>query len=309
MAWKSLERIVSLESCLVYFEKLFERTVLPTVAFSALYAIWQGELFARRLWLAYFFLTIVYFLLKYRIDKVPEWMRTPVRMLMSGVLIVLSFRVNFFWFMAMIIEFQTLWGMICFAFHRLKSGLKLTLAIVVFALFIFATNDGWFTEFVTYYSFGLFLRYSDAMDKWQKMPAWPTILILAVTAIILRVTRSYCFYGYSVCALIQEGNGWIFVLRQFNGLLLSMLVIYWVRKCTGSYNALSRFGSFSMALYMVHALILEFYPMSFAGSDPVVHWLRLSLIVILLTSISYGFILGLNWWRLSRKVFLGKDEP
>lgn len=308
-ALRSLERIVDLQSCQVFFEKLFERTVLPSVAFSALYAILQGELFARRLWLVYSLLAIVYYLLKCDIPKVPERIRTLVRMFLSGVLIFLSFRVNYFWFLAMIIEFQALWGMLCWVFHRLKPELKLSLAFVAFVFFVFATTDGWLTEFVIYYAFGMFLRYSDAMDKWQKMPVWSMFLILAITAIVLRVTRSYCFYGYGVAWLIQVGKGWIFALRQLNGLLLSMLAVYWVRKFTGSYNAWSRFGSFSMALYMVHSLILDYWPMSFSGSDPFVHWLRLLLIVILLTSISYGFILGLNWWRLPRKIFLGKDVP
>ena len=308
-ALKGLERLESWDSLLVFFEKLFERTVLPSVAVSSLYAIAKGEFFDRKLWVVFFALGCVFFLIKKYRDKIPNPWHWPVRLLVVSVLIACSFPVNYFWFLIMVIQYQIVGGLISFTLHKfqLTDTLRLGIGSMLFCFVVFAFLHGWSTEFPLYYCLGLIMSSYVRKDNILKFPMWGLLLAFMLSLVGFYYCKTYNFYGYSPSCLFETGLARFFFVRQVTGVIISLIVIRMVIQYSGNYNAVSRFGSFSMALYMFHTQMIAIFPITFEGYDNMLAWFQRFLIVIVWTILSYGLVLASNSCQPFRKLFLGKD--
>ena len=308
-AQRGFERIVNWSSLLVFFEKLVERLVIPSVVFSALYPIARGEFLSRHLWLIYFSLIVIYYLSKRIKDVIPGRWLFPIRAFLVAALVVLSFPINYYWFLIMIIQYQIILGLISFIFQKLNwSGIwDLGIRLAVFCLIVLAFCSSWTKEFVFYCVLGLLFHKLELKNTFTMLPSWLFVIALILIIPSVQYVSDYDFYQHGVSSLVLNGKWWIFLLRQMNGIILSLVIIRCVIALSKRYNEISRFGSFSMALYMLHTQILAIYPISFEGSSTYKGWLYLLVIVCVWTAISYGIILCLNKWFLPRKLFLGKD--
>ena len=135
---------------------------------------------------------------------------------------------------------------------------------------------------------------------------WGLLFALMLSLVSFYYCKTYNFYDYSPSCLFETGLARFFFVRQITGVILSLIVIRVVIQCSGSYNTISRFGSFSMALYMFHTQMIAIFPITFEGSDNMRAWLQRLLIVVVWTSVSYGLILASNSCQPFRKLFLGK---
>jgi len=310
--WTALNgfgRLWSWDSLLVFFEKMFERTVLPSVAVSSLYVIVKGEFFDRKLWIVFFTLVYVFFLIKKYREKIPNKWSAAVRLLMVFILIACSFPINYFWFLIMVIQYQIVGGLISFTLHQfnLSEPLRLGAGLVLFCFVVFAFLPGWSTEFPLYYCLGLIMCRYVRKDGILKFPMWGILPALLLSLVCFYYCRTYIFYGYSISSLFETGLVRFFFVRQITGVIISIIVIRMVIQYSENYNAISRFGSFSMALYMLHTQIVAICPITFEGNATHFCWINLLLIVCGWAGISYGLILLLNAWMPTRKLFLGKN--
>ncbi len=308
-AYRGFDRIENFASLLAFSEKLFERTVLPSVAVSSWYAIYHNEFLARRLWIIFFGVTGIYFVFKIYNNKLPQYLNYVLRTVMIFFLVGSSFSINYFWFLVMIIEFQSIGGIISLLLHHLKlnEAKRFWWGCLFFCIVVYGLCPGWSKEFPLYFCIGLLAYRLRMFDNLVRMPIWGFLVAFIVSLGSALYCRHYSFYEYAFSALIEHGAQWFFFLRQINGIVISMIIIRIVIACSGNYNEISRFGSFSMSLYMVHTQITAISPISFTRTTVLLCWFQLLLIVVVLTGISYALILLFNVWGPSRKLFLGKD--
>ena len=303
------EKLTTWDSMLVYFEKLCERTIIPSVVFSSLYAIAKGEIFSRHLWLVYFVVVGIYFLLKRLHADLRPTFYTVMRILLVGLLVLLNFPINYFWFLVMIIQYLAIGGLISFGMQYVKisDNLRIVFFIILFCAAVLTFCKGWVKEFPFYFVLGLLCRKYVGIDKIKSLPGWLCIVFFILGSFTVICCKSYSFYDYGIASLFTNGIPEYYIIRQISGFVLSVIVIKLVYYFSKHYNEFSQFGAFSMALYMIHTQILAIWPVSIEGSTDLFCWVKLSGIVSVWTFISYSLILGLNKWVLTRKLFLGKN--
>jgi len=302
------DKLNTWDSPLVYFEKLCERTIFPSVFFSSLYAMAKGEFFSRHLWLIYFILVGIYFLLKRDPLRRHPVLYNVMRILLVGVLVLLNFPINYFWFLVMIIQYLAIGGLISFGLQYVKIPVhfRIVFFIILFCAVVLTFCKGWVKEFPFYFVLGLLGRKYVGIEKIKSLPGWLCIVFFILGSGTVIYCKSYSFYDYDIANLFANGIPEYYIIRQISGFVLSVIVIKFVFYFSNHYNEFSRFGAFSMALYMIHTQMLAIWPVSFDGSADLFCWIKLLVIVCVWTFISYSLILVLNTWTPTRKLFLGK---
>ena len=268
----------------------------------------KGEIFARYLWTVYFGITVVYFLFKKYKGGIPVILRWIVRILLIGLLIGLSIPLNHFWFLVLITKYLTISSFISFLLCRIPKTRDIVFigGVSIFCILIWSLCSGRMMEFPIYFCVGLTARKYFKIDKLGTMSIWYCPLIFFCISFSVYYCNSWTFYNCSLSSLFADGKLWLFILRQLNGLIISVVVIRIMLQISARYNEFSRFGAFSMALYMIHTQILAIWPVLFDGSADLFCWVKLLMIVCGWTFISYSLILVLNTWAPTRKLFLGK---
>lgn len=305
MGGHSFERIHDCTSLEDFFERLIRRIVIPSVICSAVYPIIKGDLLARKLWLVYFIAIAAFYSLRRFENHFAKNPKTICKFVLFPFLIFASFKINYFWFLAMIIEFQAIYAIahyLCLKINVNKWILSLVVCILVITL-----NDGWKSEMVTYFVIGVLASSYRVVDKLSHLPWWCMIVATAAIIPCCVICSSVSFYEYSIYDLIPAANWYIFPLRQLCGFVLSAILIWIIKIATASYSWWSKFGACSMALYMIHTQILAIFPIHIESVSPLLIWMQMIGLTICMATATYIIIQLLSLNRVTRILFLGKD--
>lgn len=311
----ALSRLVDFRSLADYYEKILWRMMIPAVALSAIDQAVKGMLFARKLWILYFFIVLLIWfvfrkpLIKEKMSKVPEKLLLFCKFAFVIFLLVSSLWLNMFWFLSMLMKLQLSTACIRYILNFTQISQKTQIVVISLLLWIgsYFFFDGWTFEMSIYLGIGLLIKQYEIIDTIFRMRLWVSALKFFLGCIICRLyTIDYGFYGSSLHVLLTQGLAYIYILRVIVALLLSSAIIRWVFALSKTYNWFSHAGSRSMAFYTIHALILEtvlkgFYVENFDNYM----WIFGFLFAFAFTAITYGIILICERCKLSRGLVLG----
>lgn len=309
-----LLRLDSLKGLLDYVEKILWRMVVPAVCLSAIDQMWRGAFLARKLWLVYAALAIILWLMaKWREREglpFPKVVLDIARCILVVFLLVSSLNLNMYWFLSMLMKLQ----MFAAVLVLLGKWMKVTVGSLILALSAllwgasYLMFDSWTFEMSVYFAMGLAMKQMGMFDRILHMKYLVTIALFAVGCILCRlVTIDYGFYDNSLRSLIDQGLYHIYPLRVFVALTLSFAIIRWVYALSGDYNWFSKMGSYTLAFYTIHCLILDDFLKPYIHFDNPANymWIVGILATVVLTVATYTIIRVCERWLVTRRLVLG----
>lgn len=311
----ALSRLVDFRSLTDYFEKILWRMMIPAVALSAIDQAAKGMLFARKLWVLYFCIALLFWivfrkpLIKEKLSKVPDKLMLFCKFALVIFLLVSSLWLNMFWFLSMLMKLQL--SAACLSYILNFTLISQKTQIVTISIFLWIGSyfvfDGWTFEMSIYYAIGLLIKQFGMIVKIWQMKIWLSAILFIAGCVLCRFfTINYGFYTYSFADLLQNGIAHIYALRVIVALLLSSAIIRWVFALSRDYNWFSHAGSRSMAFYTIHALLLATVPAGFYIENPHNYmWIFGFLFAFAFTTVTYGIILLCERWKLTRGLVLG----
>lgn len=309
-----LLRLDSIEGLMDYAEKTLWRMVVPAVCLSAVDQMWRGTFFARKLWIVYAALAIILWL----IGKWREREGVPFPKLVldiaRGVLVIFllysSLSLNMYWFLSMLLKLQLFAAVLVLLGKWVKVPVG-SLILVLSALLwgsSYLIFDSWTFEMSAYFAMGLAMKQFGMFDRILHMKYLVAIVLFAVGCMLCRFfTIDYGFYDNSLRSLIDQGFYLIYPLRVVVALLLSFAIIRWVYVLSNEYSWFSKMGSYTLAFYTIHCLILDdFLKPNIHFDNPANYmWIFGILATVALTTISYLIIRLCKQWIVTRRLVLG----
>ena len=311
----ALSRLVVFKSLTDYCEKILWRMMIPAVALSAIDQAAKGMLFARKLWILYFFIVLLFWfvfrkpLIKEKLSKVLDKLLLFCKFVLVMFLLVSSLRLNMFWFLSMLMKLQISAASMSYILNFTQISQKTQIVIISLILWIgsYFVFDSWTFEMSIYYAIGLLVKQFGMIEKICQMKFWLSAILFIAGCILCRhFTINYGFYTSAFADLLQNGIVHIYVLRVIVALLLSSAVIRWVFAMSRDCNWFSHAGSRSMAFYTIHALLLATVLEGFYIENPHNYmWIFGFLFAFAFTAITYGIILLCERCKLTRGLVLG----
>lgn len=309
-----LLRLDGVRSLLDYAEKALWRMVVPAVCLSALDQIWRGAFFSRKLWIVYAVLSVSLWL----IGKCRERDRVPfpklwldiARGVLVAFLLYSSLSLNMYWFLSMLLKLQMLAAVMVLLGKWMKVSVG-SLVLVLSAL-LWGTSyvifDTWTFEMSVYFAIGLVMKQFGMFDRILHMDHLTAILLFVGGCILCRqVTIDYGFYSYGLEGLIRHGLYYIYPLRLLVALAISFAIIRWVYALSNDYNWFSKMGSYTLAFYTIHCLILEDFlkPHVYFDDPSNYMWIFGLLAIVVFASVTYIIIRACDRWIVTRRLILG----
>ena len=315
-AERAFQRILSFSDLVDYVGKIYHRLLLPAVFLSAINQIFVTSLFARRLWLVYAAVAFLEWFLERGKNLLPDGVSLCLRLLLLAFLVVASQWLNMFWFLNMLMKLQLSVAIGSFFISYITTDTKRFLYVAAFCwLLPFFVFDSWTFEMSFYFFVGLFLKRYWNSKKVLDIPVyWPILAVVAGVALLRYATVDYGFYDYGLARLIEMGLSLVYVCRLLVALLLIFAILFLILKYSQRETWFSRMGQFSMAFYIVHALILETWLKPYVEAnqlfifEPPFSTMLWLLVSIFLTLISYGIILICVRYRITRALVIGKQS-
>lgn len=311
----ALSRLIDFRSLTEYFEKVLWRMMIPAIALSAIDQAAKDMLFARKLWILYFFIALLFWivfrkpLIKEKLSKVPDKLLLVCKFAIVVFLLVSSLWLNMFWFLSMLMKLQLSAASIKYVLNFTQISQKTQLVIISLLLWIgsYFVFDGWTFEMSIYYAIGLLIKQFGLIEKICQMKIWISAIWFIAGCVLCRIfTINYGFYTSSLADLLQNGIAHIYVLRVIVALLLSSAITRWVFTLSKEYNWFSHAGSRSMAFYTIHALMLETILKGFyIDNSNNYMWLFCFLMAFAITGVTYGIILLCERIKITRGLVLG----
>ena len=313
-AERSFQRILSFSDLVDYIGKIYHRLLLPAVFLSAINQIFVTSLFARRLWLVFTVVAILEWFLEKWKNLLPDGISLSLRLLTFAFLIVASQSLNMFWFLNMLMKLQLSVAAGSFFISYFTSDAKRFLYVAAFSWALsFLVFDSWTFEMSFYFFVGLLLKRYWKQKTVLEIPVyWPMLAVVVGIVLLRNVTVNYGFYDYGLSRLIEMGLPLIYVCRLLVALALIFSILFCILKFSKRETWFSRMGQYSMAFYIVHALILETWlkPYVVANQlfvfEPPISTMFWLLVSIFLTMLSYGIILISARYRITRTLIIGK---
>lgn len=311
-ALKGLLRIESLEPLLDYLDKILYRICVPTVCFSALNQAIQGMLFARKLWFVFAIVCFGYWIFERHYLHVlrSKALTLLIRSLTIAFLFISSSWLREFWFLSTLIEIQFLAAMMFWISHYIKNdGIRLALLSILIWIVPYFIFGSWTFEMSAYFSIGLLCYKFDILERLQYLSYWKSALMFIIGAVLCRYfTIDYGFYSWGLHDLIDSsGLIYVYPLRLVIALLISISIISWIQKLSKEYSWFSSMGAQTLAFYMIHATIIDFFikPYFHFEDSHVYMWIVALLCTTLLIVVSYAIILLLKVPKVTRCILLG----
>lgn len=311
----AISRLVDFRALTEYFEKILWRMMIPAVALSAIDQAAKGMLFARKLWILYFFISLLFWiifrkpLIKEKMSKVPDKLLLFCKFALGVFLLVSSLWLNMFWFLSMLMKLQLSAACIRYVLNFTQISQKAQIVSIFLFLWIgsYFVFDGWTFEMSIYYALGLLIKQFGMIENICQMNIWQSAILFIAGCILCRLfTINYGFYSSSFADLLQKGIAHIYALRVIVAMLLCSAIIRWVFALSRVYNWFSRAGSRSMAFYTIHALLLATVLEGFYIENPHNYmWIFGFLFAFAFTAVTYGIILLCERWKVTRGLVLG----
>lgn len=311
----ALSRLIDFRSLTEYFEKVLWRMMIPAVALSAIDQAAKDMLFARKLWILYFFIALLFWivfrkpLIKEKLSKVPDKLLLFCKFALVLFLLVSSLWLNMFWFLSMLMKLQLSAACMSYILHFTLIPQRTQIVIISLVIWIgsYFVFDGWTFEMSIYYAIGLLIKQFGLIEKICQMKIWLSVILIIAGCTLCRFfTINYGFYSSPLSELLQNGIAHIYVLRVIVALFLSSAVIKLVFAMSRDYNWFSHAGSRSMAFYTIHALLLETVLKGLYFDNPHNYmWFFGFIFAFAFIAITYGIILFCEHWRLTRRLVLG----
>ena len=312
-ALKGLLKISSYESLLDYLDKILYRICIPTVCFSAFCQAIQGMLFARKLWFIFAIVCLGYWIYEkhyLHIFNSRVW-NLLIRSVAIVFLLISSNWLREFWFLSTLIEIQSLSAVLFWvSYYCFKDNVNklpvLSVLIWIVPYFLFGS---WTFEMAVYFSVGLLCCRFSILERLKDLSFWKSISMFVVGVLLCRYfTIDYGFYKWGLHDLIDTMSLiYVYPLRIIIAVLMSVSIISWIQKLSKEYNWFSRMGAQTMAFYMIHSTIIDFFvkPHLYFEDAHAYMWIVALLCTALLTAVSYAIILLLQGSRLTRCILLG----
>lgn len=308
-----LLRIGTFRNLVDYAEKIFWRMVMPAVCLSALDQAWRGLILARKLWILYGILAFVLWLVgKYKDQRFPYLLSRiieAVRVLLVGFLLYSSLNLNIYWFLSMLMKLQLLAAMIIVGkWVNVSTGCLIAVVSIMLWGISFLLFDDWSFEMSAYFAIGLVMKQAGFFDRILHLNLWGSVVLFFVGCILCRLfTIDYGFYTNGLNSLIRQGLYHIYPLRIFVAMSISFAIIRWVYAMSHEYTWFSKMGSFTLAFYTIHCLILDDFLKPYIHFDNPANymWIFGIMATIALTVVTYIIIRVSERWIVSRRLVLG----
>lgn len=309
-----LLRLDSLSGLIRYAEKVLWRMVVPAVCLSAVDQAWRGMLFARKLWLIFAALAMLLWLIGKmkdgRTNHLPSQVLSIVRALLVVFLLYSSLDLNMYWFLSMLMKLQMAAGVMILLGKWMNPSVKYLVTAVSVLLWglSFFVFDSWSFEMSVYFACGLVLKQAGLFDRIFQMNRWVAIALCIIGCVLcLSFTIDFAFYTNGLSELVSNGSYHIYPLRVGVGLLISIPIIRCVYALSHDYNWFSKMGSFTLAFYTIHCLILDDFlkPYILIDNPANYMWILGILATVALTAITYIIICVCERWVVTRRLVLG----
>lgn len=309
-----LQRIENFKGLVDYAEKILWRMVVPAVCLSAIDQTWRSLLFSRKLWILYALLAIALWLIgKWKergMKYLPSKVFGIVRVLLVTFLLCSSLKLNMYWFLSMLMTLQMTAAILFLVGKWVKLGVNNLVPMISALLWLisYVVYNSWTFEMSIYFTIGLVMKHFGLFDKILQMEQWIAVCLFVLGCVLCRLfTIDYGFYTNGVNDLISQGLYHIYPLRILVALSLSFAIIRWVNALSGDYNWFSKMGSYTLAFYTIHALLLDdFLKPNFYFDNPANYmWIFGILATIALTAVTYLIIRLCDRWIATRRMVLG----
>lgn len=309
-----LLRLDSIKGLVDYAEKTLWHMIVPAVCLSAVDQAWRGFLFSRKFWVAYAIAAIILWL----VGKLKERNTSQsidvcldiIRVVLIVFLVAGSESLNMYWFLSMLLKLQLSAAVISLLGKWLKvpiGSLVIILSVLLWGLTFFLST-GWVLEMSAYFGIGLVMKQFGLFERILQMRHFAVVCMFVVGSILCRLfTIDYGFYDNSLRSLIDQGLYLIYPLRVFVALILSFAIIRWVYALSGDYNWFSRMGSYTLAFYTIHCLILDDFLRPYIQFDNPANymWIFGILATVALIAVTYIIIRMCERWIVTRRLVLG----
>lgn len=307
-------RLDEIKDLLDFAEKTLWRMLVPAVCLSAVDQAWRGLFFSRKLWMVYAALVVVLWLAgiwkERNSSQVLSLCLDIVRAMLVFFLLCASINLNIYWFLSMLLKLQIAAAIIVHAVRYLKgfSGYVVPFASVLLWFLSYFVYDSWTFEMATYFSIGLVIKQIGIFDKVLQMKQWLTFTLFIVGSVLCySFTISYSFYTNGLNELIGQGMFLIYPIRMVVALFISLAIIRWVYALSGEYNWFSKMGSYTLAFYTIHCLILDDFlkPYIHFNNPDNCMWIIGIMSALALTAVTYLIIRLCEQWIVTRRLVLG----
>lgn len=309
-----LLKIGTFKNLVDYAEKTLWRMVIPAVCLSAFDQAWRGLIFARKLWILYGILAIILWLVEKCKDQgytyLPDRGVVALRVLLVGFLLYSSLNLNMYWFLSMLMKLQIFAAVLIFVGKCTNASAVYLVAVVSFILwgFSFMVFDDWTFEMSVYFALGLAMKQTGLFDRLLRINQWVSIAMCIIGCALCRLfTIDFGFYANSLSELVANGLYHVYPLRVAVALLISFAIIRWMYALSRDYNWISKMGSYTLAFYTIHVLILDGFIKPYVHFDNPSNymWVFGVLATVALTIITYIIILACEKWRVTQRLVLG----
>lgn len=309
-----LLRLENIKSLLDYAEKTLWRMVIPAVCLSAIDQAWRGLILSRKLWILYAILAIALWLIGKWKDKeikhIPCRIVDLARALLVVFLLCSSLKLNMYWFLSMLMTLQMTAAIMILAGRWMKTSDRYLIPIISALLWLFSyfAYNSWTFEMSIYFSMGLVMKQLGLFDKTLQMKQWVAGCLFLIGCILCCLfTINYGFYYNGINEMISQGLYHIYPLRVLIALFLSLAIIRWVYALSHSYSWFSKMGSYTLAFYTIHSLILDDFLKPYIHFDNPANymWIFGILATIALTAVTYFIIRVWERWVVTRRLVLG----
>lgn len=309
-----LLRLDSIKSLLDYAEKTLWRMMIPAVCLSAIDQAWRGLIFARKFWVVYALVAIMLWLvckLKERNTRhLLDFFLDIVRIALVVFLIAGSESLNMYWFLSMLMKLQLSAAVMSLIgkWVKVPVGSLVIVSSVLLWVLTYLFSNSWVFEMSAYFAIGLVMKQYGIFERILQLRHITAVCMFVVGSILFRfATMDNDFYGNSLISLIDQGLYHIYPLRVFVALVLSFAIIRWVYALSIDYNWFSKMGSYTLAFYTIHCLILDDFLKPYIHFDNPDNYMRIFgvLATIALTAVTYLIIRMCEQWIVTRRLVLG----
>lgn len=311
-----LLRLYGLNSLTDYAEKTFWRMIMPAVCLSAIDQAWRGSLFSRILWFVFAAFAVVLWSVGRRKDGGVKYISSQalfvIRTLLVAFLLFSSIKLNMYWFLSMLMKLQLTAAAMVLIGKKLRASVSVGYLVTIVSVFLwgfsFSVFDDWTFEMSVYFALGLAMKQAGLFDCLLKINRWVAVVLCVIGCVLCRLfTIDFEFYWSSLRELVSNGLYHIYPMRVVVALLISIAIIRCVYALSQDYNWFSKMGSYTLAFYTIHVLILDDFIKPYVHFDNLSNymWVFGVLATVALTIITYIIILACEKWRVTQRLVLG----
>lgn len=306
----SLLRIGNITALIEYAKKILLRMMIPAVTLSAVVQLFHGTLFDRKLWMIFAMAVVCLMAIRKWRDHIPG--KTIQALADIGITLFLlgaSLFLNMFWFLSMLLKLQLSAAIFCWIGNAWMKPTRLIVAagFLLWVLYYFV-DGGWTFEMSVYFAIGLIMKQYGLFAPICRLSFWKVSILLIVGILLSwRYTIGYEFYDYGLKRLVEEGIGYVYLIRILVALSLSLAAIRFIFAFAKSYSWFSRMGQFTLAFYTIHVAILEtaLIPTMYVDNTSNWMWITGLLMAIILAVVTYLLILICGRFEITRSLVLG----